>query len=374
MPTDTLTATPVTQTGVALAHDYLTQRGGAERALLALGRAFPDAPLHTTVHEPSTTYAEFAEHELHTTPLQRIGPLRRNPRLALPVLAPFVERHRIEADVTICQSTGWSHGMPVSGYKIVYAHNTARWLYQPDEYLAHLPSFYRWGLAPFAPPLRRWDRRAAASADLVFAGSGVAQKRIRTHWGRDAEVIYPPPGLAADGPQEPVAGLEPGFVLTVARLLPYKRVDVVIDAVRQLEGTRLVVVGEGPDADRLAARAPEVTHFFPSVSDAELRWLYANAQALVTASQEDFGLTPLEAMGFGTPVVVIAAGGFLETVEPDVSGIFFDAPEPTALRTALERAAVHDWDRDAMRARAEKFSEASFIRRFRAIVDEVTGG
>lgn len=362
----------MTRTPVALAHDYLTQRGGAERALLALGRAFPDAPLYTTVHEPTTTYGEFADHELHTTPLQRIGPLRRNPRLALPVLAPVVERHRIDAEVTICQSTGWSHAMPTSGVKIVYAHNTARWLYQQDEYLANLPRFYRWGLAPFSPPLRRWDRRAAETADLVFAGSGVARERIRTHWGRDAEVIYPPPGLSADGEQQALEGLEPGFVLTVARLLPYKRVDVVIDAVRSLGGTRLVVVGEGPDAERLAARAPEVTTFFPSVTDAELRWLYAHAQALVTASQEDFGLTPLEAMGFGTPVVVVAAGGFLETVEPDVSGIFFDAPDPIRLRVALERAATHDWDRDAMRKRAETFSEASFIERFRQVVDDAT--
>lgn len=364
----------MTSVDVALAHDYLTQRGGAERALLALGRAFPEAPVYTTVHEPGATYAEFSTHRLHTTPLQRFGPLRRNPRLALPVLAPVVDRHRIDAEVTICQSTGWSHGMPTSGFKIVYAHNTARWLYQPEEYLANLPRHYRWGLAPFSPPLRRWDRRAARTADLVFAGSGVARERIRTHWGRDAEVIYPPPGLSADGDRQPLAGLEPGFVLTVARLLPYKRVDVVIDAVRSLGDTRLVVVGDGPDAERLAARAPEVTRFYSSVSDAELRWLYANAQALVTASQEDFGLTPLEAMGFGTPVVVIAAGGFLETVEPDVSGIFFDAPEPLSLRRALERAAAHDWDRDAMRARAETFSEASFIERFRSIVAEVAGG
>ncbi len=321
-------------TEVALAHDYLTQRGGAERALLALTRAFPGAPLYTTVHEPATTYAEFSDADVHTTALQRVGPLRRNPRLALPVLAPLVGRHRIDAAVTICQTTGWSHGMPVSGTKIVYAHNTARWLYQRGEYLSSLPRWYGWGLAPFDRPLRRWDAQAARTADVVIAGSGVARERIRTHWGRDAEVIYPPPGLTAEGPAHPIAGLEPGFVLTVARLLPYKRVDLVIDAIKQLDGSRLVVVGHGPDAERLKARAPTDTVFLPAVTDAELRWLYANAQALVTASQEDFGLTPLEAMGFGTPVVVIAAGGFLETVEADVSGIFFDAPDPRSLRRA----------------------------------------
>lgn len=356
---------------VALAHDYLTQRGGAERALLALTRAFPDATVYTSVYEADATYGEFAQHDIHTTVLQRFGPLRRNPRIALPVLAPVVERHRIDADVTVCQSTGWSHGMPVSGAKIIYAHNTARWLYQQDEYLANLPRFYGWGLKPFAAPLRRWDRRAADTADRVVAGSGVARERIRRHWNRDAEVIYPPPGLAPDGEQTEVSGVEPGFLLSVGRLLPYKRVDVIIEAVSTLDDTRLVVVGDGPDTERLVAAAPDRVQFFPSVTDAELRWLYANAAALVTASQEDFGLTPLEAMGFGTPVVVIAAGGFLETVEPDVSGIFFDTPDPTSLRRALERLAAHDWDHEALRNRAEQFSEASFIHRFRELVADV---
>lgn len=358
----------MTTPAVALAHDYLTQRGGAERALLALARAFPDAPIHTTVHEAATTYDAFTTREIHTTPLQRVGPLRRNPRLALPVLAPVVGRHRIDADVTICQTTGWAHGMPATGVKIVYAHNTPRWLYQRSEYLANLPRWYGWGLTPLAPPLRRWDRRAAADATVVVAGSGVARERIRAHWGRDAEVIYPPPGLAADGPQTAVDGLEPGFLLTVARLLPYKRVDVVLDAVADLDDTRLVVVGEGPDAVRLAARAPSGTVFLPSVDDAQLRWLYAHASALVTAAQEDFGLTPLEAMGFGTPVVAIAAGGFLETIEHEVSGWHFDSPDPRALRTALDRALAHDWDRDALRARAEQFSERSYAKRFHELV------
>jgi glycosyltransferase involved in cell wall biosynthesis len=364
----------MTTPAVALAHDYLTQRGGAERALLALARAFPDAPLHTTVHESSTTYDDFTRREIHTTPLQRIGPLRRNPRLALPLLAPVVSRHHVDAAVTICQTTGWAHGLPVSGAKIVYAHNTPRWLYQRSEYLANLPRWYGWGLTPLSPALRRWDGRAAAGADVVIAGSGVAQARIRANWNRDAEVIYPPPGLSADGPRTPVRDIEPGFLLSVARLLPYKRVDVILDAVAGLDDTRLVVVGEGPDAARLAARAPGGTRFLPSVDDAELRWLYANASALVTAAQEDFGLTPLEAMGFGTPVVAIAAGGFLETIEHEISGLHFDAPDARSLRVALRRAELHDWNRDALRARAEEFSERAYAARFQSLVAELAGG
>ena len=208
----------------------------------------------------------------------------------------------------------------------------------------------------------------------MVAGSEVARARIRRNWGRDAEVIYPPPGLSAEGPQRAVDDLEPGFLLNVSRLLPYKRVDLVLDAVAELPGSRVVVVGDGPDVARLAERAPAGTLFLPSVTDEELRWLYANASALVTAAQEDFGLTPLEAMGFGTPVVAIAAGGFLETVEDGISGLHFDAPDVRALCDALRRADHQDWDRAALRARAEQFSERSFIERFRALVAEQPGG
>jgi len=338
----------MTRPQVALAHDYLTQLGGAERVVLALSRTFPGAPLHTTVHESGTTYAELDGLDIHTTALQHLAPFRRNPRLALPLLAPAAGHHHIDAEVTICNTTGWAHGMPVSGAKVVYAHNTPRWLYQRDEYLANLPRWYGWGLTPLHRPLLRWDRRAAASADLVVAGSAVARDRIHRNWGRDAEVLCPPPGLSADGEQQPVAAVEPGYLLTVARLLPYKRVDVVA-----------------------AAGASDRVRFLTDVSDAQLRWLYANAAALVTAAQEDFGLTPLEAMGFGTPVVAIDAGGFRETVVDGVTGLLFASPDAASLGRSLDRAAATDWPAEELKARAEEFSEASFAARFHQLVASV---
>lgn len=357
----------MTRIPIALAHDYLTQRGGAERVLVALSRAFPQAPIYTTVYEADGTYDALRERRIHTTPLQRIGPMRRNPRLALPLLAPATSRHRIDADVTICQTTGWAHGMPVTGAKVVYAHNTPRWLYQRAEYLANLPRWYAYGLKPLNRPLRQWDKRAAASADIVLAGSGVARERIRSHWGRDAEILYPPPGLSVEGDITPTEGVEPGYLLTVARLLPYKRVDVLIAAVADLPDSRLIIVGDGPDRARLTERARDNVTFIPQVDDAQLRWLYQNAAALVTASKEDFGLTPLEAMGFGTPAVAVAEGGFLETVEHGVSGMLFDAPDADSLRRVLEKLDPADFDRGALADRAAMFSEAAFATRFREI-------
>jgi len=355
---------------VAIAHDYLTQRGGAERVVLALQAAFPDAAIHTTVHQPDTTFPQFDRSEVLTTPLQRIGPLRRNPRLALPVLAPVVSRIQVDAEVTVCSSTGWAHGVHATGAKVVYLHNTARWLYQRDEYLDGLPPWYRLGLVPLARPLRRWDRRAAASADVVLVNSAVTRERVRRNWGRDAEILHPPPGLARAGEHRPVAGLEPGFLLTVARLLPYKRVDAVLAALRGLGGadTRLVVVGSGPDRARLEALAPAGTRWLGDVADEQLRWLYANAEALVTAAHDDFGLTPLEAMQFGTPVVAVREGGFPETVADGQTGVLFDGASADGVRAGLEALRGRSWDRALIEDRAAAFSPEAFAARVRAVV------
>lgn len=361
----------MTQPSVAIAHDYLTQRGGAERVVLTLMRAFPGAPVHTTLYDVAGTYPEFADAEIRTSLLDRIGALRRDHRLALPLLAPASSRMRIEADVVVASSSGWAHGFSASGRTVVYCHNPARWLYQTDEYLGG-PAWR----SPLGPPvlalrplLRRWDRRAADRADVYLANSRVVQQRIRATYGRDAEVLPPPHGMDASAPQEEVPelrGWDPGYALVVSRLLPYKNVDAVIEAVRE-SGRRLVVVGHGPEEARLRATLPAHVRLLGGLSDAQLRWVYGHAGVLVAASHEDFGLAPLEAAAFGVPSVALQGGGFLETVVDEVTGLFFDRPEPTAIAAALALSDRHHWDADTMRDRAEQFGQARFIERIRAI-------
>ena len=136
------------------------------------------------------------------------------------------------------------------------------------------------------------------------------------------------------------AGIAPGYVLCVSRLLPYKNVDAVVRAFGCLGTEQLVVVGEGPDRRRLEALAGTNVHFVGSASEAELRWLYANAQCLVTASYEDFGLTPLEAAAFGIPTAALRFGGFLDTIRENRTGVYFDAPEPSQIASAVRERAV----------------------------------
>jgi glycosyltransferase involved in cell wall biosynthesis len=352
---------------IALAHDYLTQRGGAERVVLSITRAFPGAPLYTSLYERETTYPALAQVDVRTLPIDRIGLLRRHHRAALPLLAPAFSRLRIDADVAVCSSSGWAHGARVEGRKIVYCHTPARWLYQADRYLRGRGRLVRTGAQVLQVPLERWDRSAALSADLYLANSTVVAERIEALYGIEAEVLPPPPALAPDGHAEAIPGIDPGFVLLVSRLLPYKNVDAVVRALDSLPAERLVVAGAGPEEPRLRALAGGNTTFLGSVTDAQLRWLYGSCRLLVAASYEDFGLTPVEAASFGKPTVALRWGGYLDSID-EVNGIFFEEPSPGEIAAAVGDGLKTTWKKADIVQVAQRFSEEGFIARLREIV------
>jgi glycosyltransferase involved in cell wall biosynthesis len=361
---------------VAIAHDYLTQRGGAERVVLALHRAFPDAPIHTTLYDPDGTYPEFRDAHVIVSPINRIRPLRRTHRAALPLLPYAVSRLPVDADAVVASSSGWAHGVPTTGRKLVYCHAPARWLYQPDAYLGGPPnrSFKGLALSLLSGSLRRWDRRSAASADRYLANSTVVRDRIAAAYGIDAEVVPPPYGIDADDQQAPVDRLadwaHDGYLLVVSRLLPYKNVDVAIEAVRGLP-ERLVVVGAGPLAAQLRATAPDNVRILSGLTDAELRWTYAHARTLLAPSLEDFGLTPLEAAAFGVPTLALHGGGYLDTIDEGVNGTFFEEPTVDCVRAAVVADRGRRWDAAAIRRHAAHFSEARFHERIHREVDRL---
>lgn len=245
-------------------------------------------------------------------------------------------------------------------------YNTARWLYQADEYVAPLAARARLASAVISPSLRRWDRRHGQSADRVIAISRRVRARIEAHWGVDAEIIYPPHGARPDAPQEEIPGIEPGFFLAVSRLLAYKRVDVLLRAMELLPHHRLVVVGAGPEEAALRLSAPSNCMFLRDVSDGRLRWLYANCTALLSAANEDLGLTPLEATAFGKPVAVLRSGGFLETVVEGQTGVFFDEPDAVSVVAALRMLLSNRWHVAELEHHAAKFSSERFVRQLRA--------
>ena len=217
--------------------------------------------------------------------------------------------------------------------------------------------------AALTPVLRRWDRNAAESADVYVTNSNHTRRLILDAYGIEAEVVFPPSGLDSQQAQHEVEGLQPGYFLCVSRLLAYKHVDAIVAAFRDLPSKRLVVVGTGPDERRLRGLARPNVEFLPKVSDEQLCWLYSNARALVAASYEDFGLTPVEAATFGVPSLALRYGGYLDTVLEGHTGLFFDVPEPAEIASSLQRFEQRTFDPCAIRQHARRFNGDRFANR-----------
>lgn len=368
---------PSTPPRIAIAHDYLTQRGGAERVVLAMSRAFPDATIYTTLYDPQGTFPEFADRRIVSSPLNRIGMFRRDHRKALPLLPLASALVRPDAEVVIASSSGWAHGFAGRERRVVYCHSPARWLYLTDEYLGGPARRGPKGraLLVLRPFLMAWDKRKARRPATYLANSHVVAERIRRVYGRTASVVPAPVTDHAVSP-DPIDALadweDGGWFLVVSRLMPYKNVDKVIEAVR---GTRhrLVVVGSGPEARRLQATAPDNVIMMAGLTDAQMTYAYANARALIAPSFEDYGLTPLEAGLQGTPTLALQAGGYLDTIEPGVNGAFFGKATADQIRAAIERFDPAAYRPDAIQAHVSQFSEQRFAQRLRDEVARLVG-
>lgn len=366
-------------TRVALAHDYLTQRGGAERVALSFTKMFPGAPLYTSLYEPLETFPEFADVQVRTSPLNKLGLFRRNFRLALPFFGRAFDTAVVDpsTQVVLVSTTGFAHGIRTQVPKVVYCHSPARFLYLIDEYLGK--SWWRgpmgWGLMAMRPFLVGWDQRAAASGDVYLCNSTMVAERIRRVYGFEARVVPPPAALDPTGEQADLPELDgwDSHHLLVSRLLPYKNVDAAIEAFRSMPDQRLLVVGRGPLRDQLARTLPPNVRMAEGLSDAQLRRAYATALAVVAPSFEDFGLTPVEGFSFGVPTLALRAGGYLDTVVDGHTGHFFDRAEPAAIVAAVRRLATEPLHRPAILEHAERYSPERFASELQAIIQRVAG-
>lgn len=352
---------------VALVQDHLAQMGGAERVALSLVEGLGLDGLHTSVYAPHRTYPGFADIEVRDSFFSRFPLIRHDHRFAFPLMPLGFYLIRPQAEVVLAASAGWSHGARAGGRKVVYWYAPPRWLYQQNQYLAGSGWVSR-AVRASAPLLRVWDRRAVGTVDRHLAVSSDVASRLRRHYDVEAEVVHPPMTLC--GRPRPLPEVAPGFLLVVSRLLSYKNIHHVVDAMRHLPDQRLVVVGTGPFETELGRRAPANVRFLGVVPDDELCWLYDNCALLVAAAYEDFGLTPVEAASFGRPTVAFRAGGYLDTVCEGVTGHFFDALSAAEITSAIQTALGRSWDAGVLQAHAARFSPDTFARRIRAIIDE----
>lgn len=363
---------------IALVHDWLTGMRGGERVLEVLCERFPDAELFTLLHIPGSVSPAIERLRIHTSLLQHLPASRRYYRQYLPIFPTLVERFdlgRFDLVVSSSHCVAKSAVARATAVHICYCHTPMRYAWdQFDAYFGpeRLGKVGSRVMRHVMARLARWDRDTADRVTRYVTNSQHVAARIRRYYNRAATVVHPPVDTEFFVPGNPGGGPNQRFALVVSALVPYKRLEVAIQACR-MAGVALQIAGDGPDRARLeatAAAAPGGVCFLGRVSDSTVRDLYRRAAVVLMPGEEDFGIVPLEAQACGTPVVALARGGALETVIPEQTGMLAEDPSPAAFAEAIARAMVHPFDPSAIRRHAEGFGRQRFGDRMQEIIDQ----
>jgi glycosyltransferase involved in cell wall biosynthesis len=350
-----------------IVHDFFVTEGGADRCAIEFAQLLPDAEIYTSFFDERQFGDRIAAARVHSWILQRLLGPTRHFRSLLPLYPIYFSRLNVgHAGLILSSSIAFTkavHGPPGSLH-ISYVYTPLRYAWDLDTYLSGsslaLPA--RVGARVVRPVLRRWDRATSARPDVIVAISKTVQTRIRDIWGRDSTVIYPPVDVDEIG----VSRRDDGYLLVAARMLAYRRLDLVVAACRVLRQP-LVVVGDGPESARLRQIAGPETRFEGYVSRKRLLELLGGCSAYVVPGVEDFGIAPVEAMAAGKPVIAFGVGGVAETVVGGETGIFFDSPTVEALVQVIEQFKRITFDPDRCRSRAEEYSRTVFLDAWRAL-------
>ena len=343
---------------VALVASWLNQYGGAERVLEAAHDVFPNAPVFTSTYWHSVMPPAYRTWDIRVSYLDRI-PIA-NQRLLLPLYPSAFESLDLRGYATILSITSaFAHGVrvPPGARHICYCLTPARFLWSYPEYVERerIGRLARAVLPLFVSRLRAWDRRAADRVTQFVSISTTVRERIAEYYQRDSTIIYPP----VDVERFHVCDAHDDYFLILSRLVPYKRIDLAVQAFNEL-GLPLVIAGDGRDRARLQEMAKPNVKFQGRVSDDESRDLLARCRAFLFPGEEDFGITPLEANACGRPVIAFAGGGALDSVVEGVTGEFFRAPTAGALAEVICTFDDRKYDSQVIRKHAESFGTAVF--------------
>ncbi|KAB8145241.1 glycosyltransferase family 4 protein [Chloroflexia bacterium SDU3-3] len=356
---------------VAIVHDYLNQYGGAERVLEAIHEMFPDAPIYTSIYDESTMPDFYRSWDIRTSWMQGLPGWRKFFRHYMPLYPSAFESFDLsEYDLILSSSSAFAKGIiPAPHAKhICYCHTPMRFAWRTSSYVEReqMSAPQRGVLSVVLTSVRVWDVMSAKRVDTFVANSHEVAARIRRYYDRDSVVIPPPVEIAPYEEREPE-----DFYLAGGRLIPYKRLDLVVQAFSALK-LPLVIFGEGRDRAALEAASGPNIRFVGHVSEEERLSLFSRCRAFIFPGEEDFGITPLEAMAAGRPVIAYAAGGALDTVIPERTGRFFHQPTAAALAAAVAASRTDTYDARAIRRHAEGFGREVFRRRLMALIEEMT--
>lgn len=355
---------------VGLVHDYLLVMRGAERTFQAIGDAWPDAPIYTTVYSQEDTLGRFDGHEIRTSPLQRFGIKQDGFRRLAPAYPWAVGKLDVtEHDVIVSSSSAFAHGVQKrdGATHLCYCYTPLRYAWHERELTrSKVPAIARPLMDTGLDAMRRWDRKQAEDVDTYIAISELSRERIYEAYGRESQIIHPPVEL--DRFDVDTGPATEDFVLTVGEVTSHKRLDVALEGARRA-GVPAKVVGTGPDMERLQAEYGETTEFLGRVDDDQLTALYSRARAVLVPNVEEFGITAVEAQASGTPVIATAAGGATETVVDGETGILLPEGSTAEFAEALHDADLGGFDEQALVDQAERFSRPRFIREMREAVD-----
>jgi len=359
---------------IAIIHYWLLNMRGGEKVLEALCRLLPEADLFTLFYDPEKVSQTIRARRVKASFLD---PLRRHYRSLLPLMPMALESFDLRGyDLIVSSESGPAKGVlaPSAARHVCYCHTPMRYLW--DLYPAYRNEFTasawkRALMAPTANYLRLWDYSTAARVDEFVANSANVARRIWKTYRRESCVIYPPVAVESFYWKPPE-----DYYLIVSELVPYKRIDTAVRAFSQ-SGRRLRVVGQGPEYGELRRSAQGNVEFCGRVSDEELRDLYARSRALILPGEEDFGLTPVEALASGKPVIAVGRGGVLESVPQadPAGGVFYEDSTDLHLAEAVkafERVEAH-FSADKLQAWATQFSEKNFDQRMRTVLFPVSG-
>ncbi|MBO9309703.1 MAG: glycosyltransferase [Chloroflexi bacterium] len=364
---------------VALVHDWLNQIGGAEDVLTELVGMFPEAPIYTSLYWREKMPAAWRAWNIKVLWTDRLPQIHQHHQRYLPFYPlAFGALDLSEYDVVLSNKSGFCHGVRTRrgarrALHICYCLTPTRYVWQYEAYVARegLGRAVKAALRLLIGVLRRWDYAAAQRVDHFIAISTEVQGRIKTFYGRDSVIIFPPVETArfTPLPSDQIGD----YYLVLSRLVPYKRVDLAVQACTRL-GLPLLIGGSGRDRERLERMAGETVKFLGYVPEAGLPALMARCKALIFPGLEDFGIAPVQAQAAGRPVIAFRGGGALDTVREGETGLFFDAPTVESLVAALKQFEAadlaHCMDSAAIRRHALRFDRAVFQRALRAFIEE----